>query len=188
MRVVADIGVNMDLVQTIDEVRWPKDGKRRRAGKWIQTKRMSTFFDACKAAKGSILDGSMLSFDPGSGKTSNPGYAIWEKGAVVQAGIIEINSKLDPYVRIRELKDCLESLPSVDILVMEWLEGRMVRPSLWWSAGTMIANTVSTRFLQCPIPCWHAVAHASKVYTDKVSDDKVAVLIGHTCKLLAGRP
>lgn len=171
----------MNLVEDIGLVRWPKDGKKRGQ----PCHRMSNFIKECRKYKNEITNGIFFAFDPGSGYSSNPGYAIREGGILIEAGVIDIPSHLPVEVRLRQLGKCLDKFGEADIICIEHLDGVMVRPALHWSSGAIISHTKSKYFIECPIPMWHAVAKVSDIYYKDVTDDEAAILMNHTCFLLS---
>lgn len=68
-----------------------------------------------------ILDGRLLAIDPSTGSISSmPGYALFEKGELVESGIIQVRVQDRKNVRLHAIAQTLRTeFPNVDVLAIE---------------------------------------------------------------------
>jgi hypothetical protein len=80
-----------------------------------------TIYELIKQHKEVILGGSLLSIDPScSSSKSDPAYALFFKGKLVDNGIIPVCKKSNIYDKLREQNDWIEkSFKDIDVLVVE---------------------------------------------------------------------
>lgn len=139
-----------------------------------------------------ILEGRFLAIDPSSGsRQSLPGYAIYNKGQLEEAGVIEIGAGQDLSVRLHELLETLQNdFTGLDLVCIEQIPlvsfgkgkpmGRSMR-NLQRSIGVTQAVFGNLPVCEMPIRSWKARAPAEYVKTD----DQDAIAIGFALIQLA---
>lgn len=140
--------------------------------------------------KDSILKGTLLALDPSCASTaSDPGYAIYEKGKLVDKGIIEVQGKgsMDVYQRLQAIRRCMvaEFTDPIDVIAIEdvsKLPYRTGSNNTTKSQGVMLAALDCDKVLEITPVVWQNV---SKDF-DYVKDDDVdAEYIGRAIVLMA---
>lgn len=120
-----------------------------------------------------VLKGRVLAIDPGS---NNLGWALYNKGELVESGEISAHPKNKPHKRIISIVHdlCEETKGACDVVCIEKLF--RYNPSLVWSVGAVIQAKEPDIFIEVPIRLWQA-----RVGDDYVkSDERDAVEIGST--------
>lgn len=145
---------------------------------------MSKYEAQCEKHREAIATGRLLAIDPASGATSDIGYAIFEKGELIESGSISIPRAKTPK-RLRELCRVVyhkfkDQFP--DVLVVERIRGSNAHVSLLWAVGTIIAALPCDILLECPVPTWKK--HRPWGY--EKSDEQDAKCIGQATLILAG--
>lgn len=79
-----------------------------------------------------ILSGRIVCIDPSSAsKSSKPGYAIFEAGVLVEAGILDIADKYDLRVRLRLVHEELQQfIEGTNLVIIEAIPLRPIRTKL----------------------------------------------------------
>ncbi len=126
-----------------------------------------------------LLNGTVLAIDPASGGTSLPGWAYWNKGSHVSAGVLAIA----PGCIQERLHSLYQSLAGrrPDVLLIERIRGKMAHEYLRWACGVIIAATNPLVLIEVPISTWHKNAGPDHVKND-MND---AVAIGRTVMTMA---
>lgn len=137
-----------------------------------------------KKARTAITSGKMLAVDPASGSSSQAGWALYETGKLVEAGVVEVSKGKCIGDRLQETYEALCE-DEVDVLAIERIRGRMAHQYLHWAVGTIVAAVPYKHLVEVPIPVWRAYAKASGRW-DK-ADDQDAIMIGEVCIHLAGK-
>lgn len=151
--------------------------------RWPGGKESPKFISWVRRHKSKILTGKLLAVDPASGKSSCPGYAVYEKGQLLESGVIDIPQG-DTTERLANLHECMaREFKGIDVLVIEKLRGRMVHTTLTWAAGVTVAAINAPVLVECPISFWKALAVTRKAYVK--ADDADAELMGDTVIMLA---
>lgn len=163
------------------------------------------------ANKTKILTGSLLCIDPSSGsESSQPGWALFQNGVLVEAGVAEINHRLELRSRLRLVWEYFSVwADKVDIVLIEEIPVRPIRTKMdanssgktWMNAkshgslveaigATKAAFPVSIPVVKLPASLWHRVSRdqgwAMQASTVKKSDYMDAVRIGMTAIFLLG--
>jgi hypothetical protein len=125
-----------------------------------------------------LLTGCVLAIDPATGGKSQPGYAVYRRGVLVQSGIIELPKKLDIYRRLPILYDAVRALvlDPPDILVIEAMHSTMTHDHLMFAVGATLAATRTPTVIELPVNMWKAVAKGDEDY--KKGDEQDAIMIG----------
>jgi len=148
--------------------------------------RTFAFYAQVRAASDAILNKTILAIDPSSGGSSQPGYAIFKAGKLVDSGELKLPGNRHIQVRLAVMHDLLRGLlPNPpDILVLEDVSlGKMSHVYLKWAVGATIAAVASPEMIITPINVWKALAKVMPAYTKTNATD--AVLIGQSVILLA---
>ena len=110
--------------------------------KWPQGKHPTQVRNKVRKLKDKILHGRVVAIDPASGSTSNPGWALFENGVLIDMGTVELNSKLPIQGRLNTmyvvLSECIGH-PPPDVLIMEEIRGSMAHAFLFWACGVIAA-------------------------------------------------
>jgi len=163
------------------------------------------------ANKTKILTGSLLCIDPSSGsESSQPGWALFQNGVLVEAGVAEINHRLELRSRLRLVWEYFSVwADKVDIVLIEEIPVRPIRTKMdanssgktWMNAkshgslveaigATKAAFPVSIPVVKLPASLWHRVSRdqgwAMEANTVKKNDYMDAVRIGMTAIFLLG--
>lgn len=104
-----------------------------------------------------ILEGVMLCVDPSSGsKDSNAGYALFDRGRLVESGVIydDADKKLDIYQRLRVLADWLAKYDCADVLVVEKIRSK-AHTYLRWACGVTVATNRAPVVMELSPITWH---------------------------------
>lgn len=152
--------------------------------KWPNGKQHKAFRKKVAQEAGKVMTGRLLAVDPASGKTSMPGYAVYDKGILVESGIIDVPSG-NTAARLADLYGCFrEDFKDVDVLAIEMLRGSMVNPVLHWAVGATLAAVNVSSVIEVPIATWKALAKHDPEYAK--ADDADAEAIGAVVVRFAG--
>ena len=149
-----------------------------------------------------LLEGRVLAIDPSSGSQSSlPGYALFDKGELIDHGVIKLKISRELPRRLNELGEALKTeFPAVDVLVIEDIpvrsygKGASPHASLLKAVGCILACCTYREFVEISPPTWKAYVRRnperfSKVY--EKSDDLDAWIIGQyaldTAREILGR-
>ena len=124
-----------------------------------------------------ILFGTLVSVDPSSGGSSQPGYAVFEVGELRTRGELKLDRKLGVYERLQLLTDMVRqiTLDPPDVFACEEIPKRAAHHYLLWAVGATFAGARTPACLQVPIHIWKRVGQALGM--DK-SNENDAELIG----------
>lgn len=134
-----------------------------------------------------ILDGTLVSIDPSCGSSSSdPGYAIYRRGELIESGIIPLNKERELPYRLQELRTALSDkfrrVPGV--LVVEHIPPRRFgrgsatsHSSLLQAMGVALASTDAEVLLRVRPRDWQRLA-APIWSRETKSDEADAVAIG----------
>lgn len=144
------------------------------------------------ASKKAALGGTMLCIDPTSGATgrngekSVAGYAIFDKGELIESGIIEFPEEKVVFKRLRNVRAELDSEfggQLFDLLVLEDIRGYKAQQSLIQSCGVYIVGLESKEFFQPNVSTWKAVAKSWGGYVK--DDEQDAIYMGYATIAIA---
>jgi len=110
--------------------------------------------------KGKLLTGRVVAIDPASGSTSMPGWALFQEGALVAKGVVQLNPKLPVQGRLNALFFALSEgigHPPPDVIIIEEIRGRMAHVFLTWACGVIVSAFSESELLELPIGFWKAV-------------------------------
>lgn len=95
--------------------------KARKSAKASQAKERIVKFVKKKKNRKILREGRFLSLDPSSGSTSSmPGYAIFENGKLLEAGILELSVGKELNFRLQELGHLLRTeFQNVELVIVE---------------------------------------------------------------------
>lgn len=117
--------------------------------------------DHCRSL---ILDGTMISIDPSSGKSGVAGYAKFDGGYLVSYGVIKIRFSTIAYKRFQSLRKKIaeEHGEEFDVLTIELLKGRSrnynVKPVLKQAAAVTAASLNWKECVMITPNSWQAIA------------------------------
>lgn len=129
-----------------------------------------------------ILGGTLLSIDPASGGTSEPGYAVFHRGVCVESGIVPLLKTGQVQHRLKLLY-CALSKHAVDVLIIERIRGAKAHAYLQWSVGVAVAAVCPALLLEMPVPTWKMLAGKLHIKSDETD----ARAIGQALITLAER-
>lgn len=128
--------------------------------------------------KKKILEGTVLSLDPASGGTSQPGWALSKKGEIIASGTFK-TAKGAIQERLRSLsKEVFKFTEDLEVIVLavEMLP-RRVHHYVMWSVGAVVsAIPYDVEVLEVPIRDWKETAREDSTYTKGDEQDAVAIL------------
>jgi len=126
-----------------------------------------TFYRKMALLRDVILNGSVLSLDPASWGSSDPGFAIHEGAKILTSGTLKRPShKYDIYKRVQLLYDEVAKILPVppDVLIIEEIHKNMASIQLLWAAGVSVAAARAPATLEVPLNFWKALAKATPGY------------------------
>lgn len=128
-----------------------------------------------------VLKGRLLAIDPGSNVL---GWALFDKGELVESGSIAAHPKNKPHKRIisimHDLKDA--TAKACDVLCVEQMF--KFNPSLIWSVGAVIEAKQPELFVEIPTRIWQAKLPADYVKSDERDAIEIGkALIYHSSRL-----
>lgn len=135
------------------------------------------FYRQVQAARGLILEGSMLAIDPSS---RTMGYAFYDSAVLVTSGTLSAPAKMATNDRLIMLHDRIQELvPSPpDVMAIEEIRGKMAPYQLHWSVGGTITAVRPPVLIEVPINVWKPVSRLTDWY---FKDDEIdARMIGHS--------
>jgi len=148
--------------------------------------RTFAFYAQVRANSDAILNKTILAIDPSSGGSSQPGYAIFKAGELVDSGELCIPAKKAIHERLHIMQDMMQNLlpAAADVLAIEDVSyEKFSHVYLKWAVGATIAATKTKVYLLVPLNCWKAISKAMPAYQKTNATD--AILIGQTLVLLA---
>lgn len=140
-----------------------------------------------------VIKGKVLAIDPSSGsRNSQPGYAIYEAGTLVDSGIIQVNHKNQLHSRLFYLAGCIrDQFDTPDILVTENISSVMNSNSGFMSKNMVPlqrAVGVVQSIFECP--CLEVAPATWRKYIPKdyvKSDENDAIMLGWAAIYEAGK-
>lgn len=143
-------------------------------------KRYVKFYKSISYHADIITTGTLLAIDPSSGGGSNPGYAIFKQGKLIEKGEIKIPSKLKIDIRLRLLYAKLSKLceDPPDVLAIEEIRGTMSHVFLLWAVGVTLSAISCAVFFEVPINVWKALVKAGEIPGYEKDNDADAEAIG----------
>lgn len=154
-----------------------------------------------------IKKGVMLCIDPSSGSAgSNLGYAIFDKGILVEAGEIDMSEHWDEPVskRLFSLSECVkrEFTSEVDLIVVEKIRavsrGRAYTANhqLMWSVGVIQASIPHKKSVEIHTRTWQGIV--KRTWTKYIKGDMhdaigigigmIALAHGYNAKKINNKP
>jgi hypothetical protein len=136
---------------------------------------LSSIYEQIKGHKKEILEGTMVAFDPSSGSSrSDPAYALFIKGKLVESGIIPIDKKQNIYEKLREQFDWIYGMfgEGVDVVVVEKI--RKGHAYLRFAACVTFLSCRAPTVLELHALTWHNFVGPNYSKTD----EKDAITIG----------
>lgn len=141
----------------------------------------------CRQFSREILHGSMLSIDPSIGSSnSQPGFAVWEAGELLDSGIIQLGTAAGGSVasRLYAFRTCLEQdFQQPDVLVLERIVLNVKVASYCNSSVIKMNQAIGVAMSQwgCPVIAvspmsWKAAAKKWDAY--EKSDEHDAIALG----------
>lgn len=133
------------------------------------TKTKSKTYQRIRPIRNKILKGKMLCIDPSTGsKSSQPGYAWYDNGKLIESGEIIVDITADRNTRLYEIARCIrEDFDKPDVLVVEYIppmtyRGRanqmnsMSLMALQKAIGAIIGARPVDHLLEIPAASWKA--------------------------------
>jgi len=143
---------------------------------------MSNIYDQIKGHKKEILEGTMLAIDPSSSSArSDPAWALFHKGKLVESGIIPVDKKQPIYEKLREQFDWIYGMygEGLDVIAVEKI--RKGHAYLRWSSCLAFLACRAPLVLELSPVTWHNFVGDNY---DK-SDEQDAITIGECIVHLA---
>ena len=117
-----------------------------------------------KGAVDAITSGRVVAIDPASGKGSNPGYCVLERGEIMEYGILSVPRAKTVNLRLTAIHEAVrDELPTADILVIEDIPTFFLKkfPSsckpLLFSCGVIMAAQPWPFVMPIPPIVWHSL-------------------------------
>ena len=112
-----------------------------------------------------VLEGTMISIDPSSGKSGVAGWARFDSGFLLDHGVITIPYSNAPYKRFQGLrKKCMSDFEGIefDVFLVELLKGRgrnyVVKPVLQQASAVIAASLDWDKCTYISPVSWQAIA------------------------------
>jgi hypothetical protein len=137
------------------------------------TTEMKKFQASLRPHKRAILEGTLLSIDPGS---ISLGWAWFMKGEMVISGEYKSPRTVPPHKRLPMIMDQLAQWTNPDIMAIELLF--KLNHSLLWAAGAAISTARPDSLISVGVRLWKATAEKDPNYFK--SDEWDAIMIGRT--------
>ena len=144
---------------------------------WPSGPTIIEFASLVQANKEGILRGRLIAVDPGI----SAGYAIYEKGKLVENDVCKVDPNLDMGARCHKLAKFFRNKGKFDVFVIEQIRGNMAHVYLKFAIGAIIGGSRADARLEIPIRVWQALREDDYKKTDK----KDAELMGQATILLA---
>lgn len=140
-----------------------------------------------------VIKGKVLAIDPSSGsQKSQPGYAIYEAGVLIDSGTIQVSHKNQLHSRLYYLAGCIRDQFDVpDILVTENISSVMNSNSGFMSKSMLpLQRAVGVVQSIFPCPCLEVAPATWRKYIPKdyvKSDENDAIMLGWAAIYEAGK-
>lgn len=129
--------------------------------RWPRGKGPTKFTEKVKKVKKDLLEGRVVSIDPGS---KSAGYAVFEKGKMIESSTVNSYPKLPINTRLSEIFKGLPKEPQPDVVIIEDVgNGTMAHVYLKYAVGAILAGYPSPVILFCPISFWKAYNRDMKI-------------------------
>ncbi len=151
----------------MSDITWPKGSPMRKLRAHV------------KQHRDAILYGDVLVIDPAS---INVGYAVLQRGIIIERGTIEVDPELPIKMRLQEIANTLlEDESSYDVMAIERIRGRMAHAYLSFSIGAIMGSVDAPDCIEVPVNVWKAFV--GKNHTK--GDEEDAVAMAETLVVLA---
>jgi hypothetical protein len=124
--------------------------------------------------KDTILSGTLLAIDPScSSSSSDPAFAFFKAGELIESGIIPVDKKADIHTRLREQFAYIENRwgEGVDIVAPEKL--RKGHTHLRWAAIIPVLACFTSTVIEVHPMSWHPLTDKDYVKGDEA--DAIAI-------------
>lgn len=136
-----------------------KAARKKKPGKLLRKVEYQT-----SRALRSLLEGSVLVIDPSSGSASSqPGYAIFQAGQLMDSGIIKIDHSKEVPRRLQDIAEALRrDFQPVNVLIVEDIPVRAfgrnaaAHATLLKSVGTILCAAQYDKYVEISPSVWHA--------------------------------
>lgn len=127
-----------------------------------------------------ILNGKILAIDPSTGsQSSQPGYAWFEGGKLVESGEITVKVGEDRNVRLSEISRCIrEDFDKPDVLIVEYIPpvtygsglkmNKVSIMALQKAIGAIIGARLVDNFLEIPAASWRSWKPDNYIKSDEM--------------------
>ena len=149
-------------------------------------------YQAIKPIAKLLTTGKVMCIDPSTGSQSSmPGYAYYEKGVMIESGIIEVDHRLNSSLRLYEIARTIrEDFPVADLLIVEFIPpvtyvggmNSIALMALQRSIGAIVSAHPYEHLLEIPASAWKAYKPEGYVK----SDEWDAVCLGN-CAITVAR-
>lgn len=159
---------------------------RKASGSSSSTGNRTVLYKSIRTYTKQILEGTLVAIDPSCGSSSSdPGYAIYSNGLLVESGIIPLNKERELAYRLQELRAALfAKFGCPTVLVVEHIPPRrfgkgsaVSHASLLQAMGVALASTDSGILLRIRPQDWQRLAAPIWSKATK-SDEADAIAIG----------
>jgi hypothetical protein len=143
-----------------------------------------------------IIEGTMLCIDPSLGSmSSQPGYAVYRAGDLIESGTLHINPKGEKWERLRELHRLLRNLSkrvNPDILCYENVpvsahggRSQVSHASLLMAVGVTLAAVEADAFIGITPMVWKSRIRDTYVKSDEADAIEFGWITIEIAKLIA---
>lgn len=138
------------------------------------TTEMKKFQASLRPHKRAILEGTLLSIDPGS---ISLGWAWFMRGEMVISGEYKAPRTMPPHKRLTMIMDQLAQWTNPDVMAIE----KMFRynASLVWACGGAIITARPDSLIETPIRVWKALADDSYEKNDQADAELIGKAVIH---------
>jgi hypothetical protein len=141
-----------------------------------------TLHEIVQEHKDTILKGTLLAIDPSCGSShSDPAFAFFKEGKLVESGAIILDCKADIYTKLREQFSWLEDKYGVDVDILALEKIRKGHTHLRWACVIPMIACFSSTIIEVHPMVWHRFVPKDYVK----SDEKDAIVIGLTLIAIA---
>ena len=134
-------------------------------------------YQAIKPLVKILTRGKVMCIDPSTGSTSSmPGYAYYEKGVMMESGIIEVDHRLNSSLRLYEIARTIrEDFPVADLLIVEFIPpvtyvggmNSIALMALQRSIGAIVSAHPYEHLLEIPASAWKSYKPEGYVKSDE---------------------
>lgn len=149
-----------------------------------QTKSLARFYNQVRQARNDIMKGKMVAIDPATGSSSYLGYAYFDKGKLVEKGVINIPKSLPLFKRLQITHEELKNkFNPIDVLIIECLAG-MKNDALKFVTGVTMVSIEYEELIFLKPRIWHIIRPPNYIKSDEDDAELIGLAAIEICKEL----